>query len=272
MTDTLAELRVHDSITKLDASDEGAVVIAASHGGLYCGYCAAKGGVRGVIFSDAGVGLERAGIASLAYLDALEVPAATVDYRSARIGDGADLARRGVISFCNETARRFGCAPGASARECAENMRAAITARREAPMYREARTLLLIRPRHPKVWGLDSNSLVQPEDTGTIVVTGSHGGILGGKPETALGIDAVAAVYNDAGVGIDDAGISRLPALEARGIAAVTVDAQTARIGDARSTWESGRISHLNSLAQAYGGRVGMTIPAFVEWIYRSVG
>lgn len=266
-----SEVRVHDSITKLEPDDAGNVVIAASHGGLYCGYCAAKGRVRGVILSDAGVGLEGAGIAALAYLDALGIPAATADYRSARIGDGADLVSRGRISFCNETAQRLGCAAGQPVPACADAMRTAAVSNAEAPPYAEARTLLLERPRQPKVWGLDSNSLVRPDDTGTIVVTGSHGGILGGKPETALKIDALAAVYNDAGVGIDDAGISRLPALEARGIAAVTVDAGSARIGDARSTWETGIISHLNPLAQAYGGRAGMTVPAFVEWVFRAV-
>lgn len=264
-------IRVHDTITKLDLQDEGAVVIAASHGGLYCGYCAAKGRVRGVILSDAGVGLDRAGIASLAYLDELEIPAATVDYRSARIGDGADLAARGAISFCNETAQRLGCQPGEGARACAERMLAASPPWREPPPYEEARTLLLERPSMPKVWGLDSNSLVNAGDIGSIVVTGSHGGILGGKPQTALRIDAVAAVYNDAGVGIDAAGISRLPPLEQRGIAAVTVDVNTARIGDARSTWETGRISHANALAESYGARPGMPVPAFIDWVFRSI-
>jgi hypothetical protein len=265
-------IRVHDSITHLDDKDAGCVVVAASHGGTYCGYCAARGHVRGTILSDAGIGLENAGIAALAYLDALAIPAATVDYRSARIGDGEDLARRGRISFCNETARALGCEPGQTTNACAERMERATPSHAQAPAYEEARTLLLERPGRRKVWGLDSNSLVRPDDTGSIVVTGSHGGILGGKPETALRIDALAAVYNDAGVGIDDAGISRLPALETRGIAAVTVDAKTARIGDARSTWESGLISHVNSLAQAYGARPGMSIPAFVEWVFRSIG
>lgn len=264
-------IRVHDSITKLDGTDEGAVVIAASHGGRYCGYCAAKGRVRGVIFSDAGIGLERAGIGALQYLDALGIPAATVGYRSARIGDGADLAGRGRISFCNDAAARLGCEPGEPARACAAKMEAANPPHRDFPPYEEARTLLLERPKMPKVWGLDSNSLVTNDDIGSIVVTGSHGGILGGKPETALRIDTTAAVYNDAGVGIDDAGISRLPVLEARGIAAVTVDANTARIGDARSTWETGRISHANALAEAYGARPGMPIPTFVDWVFRAI-
>ena len=264
-------IRVHDTITKLDSQDAGSVVIAASHGGVYCGYCAAKARLLGVIFSDAGVGLERAGIGSLDYLNVLGIPAATVDYRTARIGDGNDLVTRGRISFCNTVARGLGCAPGDTTRACAERMQTAEPSTAAVPAYEEARTLLVERPRQPKVWGLDSNSLVEDGDTGTIVVTGSHGGILGGRPESALRIDAIAAVYNDAGVGIDDAGISRLPALESRGIAAVTVDAQSARIGDARSTWESGTISHLNRIAQAYGGQAGMTIPAFVEWVFRSI-
>ena len=42
------------------------MVVAASHGGVYAGYCAALGRVRAVILNDAGVGRERAGIGSLA--------------------------------------------------------------------------------------------------------------------------------------------------------------------------------------------------------------
>jgi hypothetical protein len=32
-----------DSITKLDARHRDAVVVSGSHGGIYAGYCAAKG-------------------------------------------------------------------------------------------------------------------------------------------------------------------------------------------------------------------------------------
>jgi hypothetical protein len=115
------------------------------------------------------------------------------------------------------------------------------------------------------VWGIDSNSLVRPEDKGTIVVTGSHGAILGGRPETAIRVDALAAVYHDAGVGKDKAGISRLAALDPRGIAGATVDGNTARIGDARSIWASGRISHINKTAAQWGAKVGMSVPGFAD-------
>jgi hypothetical protein len=76
---------------------------------------------------------------------------------------------------------------------------------------------------------------------------------LGGKPETALKYDALAALFNDAGIGVDDAGVTRLSALDARGIAAATVAANTARIGDARSTYEDGIVSRVNARAAALG-------------------
>jgi len=97
-----------------------------------------------------------------------------------------------------------------------------------------------------------------------VLVTGSHGGLLGGRPDTALKYDALAALFNDAGIGIDEAGVTRLPALEARGIAAGTVAAASARIGDARSTYEDGILSRINPCAAALGITPGITARQFV--------
>ena len=94
--------------------------------------------------------------------------------------------------------------------------------------------------------------------------------MLGGKPETALKYDAIAAVYNDAGCGIDNAGTSRLPALDARAIAAATVGHDGARIGDARSSWDTGVITHVNATAAKMGGKPGMTAQAFVDAIAKA--
>jgi len=168
-------VRVVDSITKLDASYAGAVLIAASHGGLYPAYLAALAHLRGVVLHDAGLGLDRAGIASLDYLDRLGMAAATVSHLSARIGDGADMATRGVLSFANRAASALGCAPGQVCRDAAEAMLAASPCEAEPPPYEEARFLLRRQAGEPDVWGLDSNSLVRPEDEGAIIVTGSHG-------------------------------------------------------------------------------------------------
>jgi hypothetical protein len=92
----------------------------------------------------------------------------------------------------------------------------------------------------------------------------------GGRPESALGVDAAAAVFNDAGVGADRIGITRLPVLAARGIPAATVDCMSARIGDGRSAWETGLISHVNSAASKIGAVRGMNVPDFARCVATS--
>lgn len=248
--------------TKLTAGDRGQVLIGASHGGVYSGYLAAKAGCRGVILNDAGIGKDRAGVGSLDYLARLGLPAATVSHLSARIGDGADTAAHGVISHVNAIAAALGCAVGQPAVDCALRMTRHPAPAAEAPHYAESRFLFRDGPR--QVWGLDSASLVRPEHDGQIVVTASHGALLDGKPDGAIQAKAFAALFNDAGVGKDRAGISRLPVLDAQGIAAACVDTMTARIGDARSMWETGTISHLNDTARRLGGAVGQSVQAFV--------
>ena len=259
-----------DTVTKLDERHVGRVVIAGSHGGVYCGYLAAKAGVRGIILNDAGIGKDNAGLGSLVYLDALSMPAATVAAMSARIGDGDDMARRGVISHVNAAAAALGCAAGQSAAECATKMLVAPASHWLPPDQAEARSPIRQRPGEPEIWALDSASVVHPEDAGRILIIGSHGGAPGGKPEMALRVDALAAVFHDAGVGIDGAGISRLPFLDQRGIPAATVSAASARIGDGLSIWETGVLSHVNDTAAALGAAVGITVPAFADLVIAS--
>ena len=67
-------------------------------------------------------GRDAAGINSLPYLDRFTVAGATVDHKSARIGDGASMAATGIISYVNETARAAGCVQGLTAMECARAM------------------------------------------------------------------------------------------------------------------------------------------------------
>ncbi|MDA1097907.1 MAG: hypothetical protein O2967_02890 [Proteobacteria bacterium] len=253
------------SVTKLGPEHAGQVLIGGSHGGVYAGYLAAKAGVRAVILNDAGGGLDGAGYSSLIYLDKLGRPGATVSHESARIGDGDDMAARGVISRVNQAAAALGCAVGQSAAACAEAMRAAPAPTGEAPVYEEARFRFSREGETPAIWGIDSASLLRPEDAGQVVLTGSHGALLGGEAASAIKYDVLACAFNDAGVGCDDIGISRLPALDQRHIAAVTVDCWTARIGDARSMWQGGLISHLNKTAAALGVGVGDRLKVFAS-------
>src|SRR6202158_1652181 len=97
-----APIIVADSITRVDeAAAHGAVVVNASHGGIYAAYLAAKLEAAAAIFNDAGIGRDNAGIAGLDYLQDLGIAAATVGHDTARIGDGADMMARGVITYAN---------------------------------------------------------------------------------------------------------------------------------------------------------------------------
>jgi hypothetical protein len=264
-----AAIVIADSITRVGPKAAGAVVVNASHGGVYAAYLAAKLHAAAAIFNDAGVGRDRAGIGGLDYLEEFGIAAATVGHDTARIGDGADMIARGVVTYANRLAASLGVGPGQSCREAAARLQQARQTHQAPPQAVEGAFLLVSET--PQVWALDSASLVLPEHKDAIVVTGSHGGLLGGRPETALKYDVLGALYNDAGIGKDDAGISRLPALDRRGIAAATVSSASARIGDARSTYEDGILSRVNTSAAALGLREGASAREFVAGLRRAL-
>ncbi len=256
----MQEVLVFDSATQIDASAKGRIVVCGSHGGLYAAWLAASAGVRGVILNDAGIGRHSAGIAGVVWLAALGIPACTVDYRSARIGDGADTLASGVVTMANETAAYHGCLPGHSARQAVRCMLEVEDSLPErVPEIGESRGRIP-NSGHRLVWAMDSVSLVKPEDRRQIVVSGSHGGLLGGKPDHILDVDVFAAFFNDAGGGKDDAGFARLPALDARGIAAATASCHTSRIGDGRSTYDTGVLSRVNEAARRLELREGLSV------------
>jgi hypothetical protein len=259
-------IAILDSVTHIKAEHRGSVAYCASHGGVYAGAYAARCGISAVILNDAGIGREQAGVGGLALLETLGVPAAAISHLSARIGDGADGAARGRLSVVNNCAQKYGLTVGMRCADALETLsRAALAPAPLPPTLSEAR-FEIPGPWSPRirVIGIDSNALVTEADIGQIVVTGSHGGLLGGKPETAIKVAVRAAVYNDAGGGVDNAGLSRLPALDGRGIAGACVSAFSARIGDARSTFEDGFISAVNQTAAARGGAIGQSTRTFV--------
>lgn len=250
-----------DSVTELGAEVRGAVLVAGSHGGRIAGTYAAKAGAHAVILNDAGVGKDAAGIAALGELEAIGMAAASAAHSSARIGDGADMLARGRISHANALAVRCGVAHGMPVRDAAVRLSVAPSPHSVPRTYTEGRTLLAAGP--PEIWGLDSLGLLRDEDAGRLLVVGSHGALQGGRAETALRVAARAAVFNDAGIGADGAGVTRLPVLAARGIPAATVACMSARIGDCRSMWATGIVSALNGVAEGLGARRGEPVSAF---------
>lgn len=102
---------------------------------------------------------------------------------------------------------------------------------------------------------VDSITELGPQDAGCLAVSGSHGGISSAR--YALAARPLLSVFNDAGVGKDQAVLAALPFLQDHGLAACTVSHASARIGEANSTLADGIISHANPLALALGARAG---------------
>jgi hypothetical protein len=100
-------------------------------------------------------------------------------------------------------------------------------------------------------------------DAGCIAVSGSHGGVSSAR--YARDSRPLLSVFNDAGIGKDNAGLAALDFLQSANLAACTVAHHSARIGDATSTLNDGIISHANALARTLGVTVGQTCRQVVD-------
>ena len=100
-----------DSVGMLQPDDAGQIAVTASHGALSGGRPdnAIPPDIYAVFFSDAGGGMDGAGIARLADLDQKGIVAGTTSADSAPIGDSRALYRDGILSHVN------GAAPGSAA-------------------------------------------------------------------------------------------------------------------------------------------------------------
>lgn len=251
-----------DSIADAEDRHRGGVAVTGSHGGLISAARASRGGFRAAIFNDAGVGKDEVGVAGVVALGKIGVPAAAVDCMSARIGE-AEETLAGVVSMVNTPAMALRVTFGMRAEEAARRFAAAGDPEDLLPAPADQRAEVEIKGN--SVLLVDSSAFVTAEDDGRIIVTGSHGGVVGGDPDRALMANARLAVFNDAGMGKDRAGVGRLPALDRRGVAAVAVGAMSARIGSAESTLEAGVISAANLAAAALGAEAGTPLREFLE-------
>jgi len=116
---------------------------------------------------------------------------------------------------------------------------------------------------------MDSISYANELDGGVFAVSGSHGGKSSGEITGLLPV--AGAIFNDAGVGKEKAGVAGLLAMDQKRIPAAAVSSESARIGDAQDTWQSGIISHVNATAAASGLEVGMRVEeALRGWLDRN--
>ena len=99
-----------NSVGMLQPDDAGRIVVTASHGALSGGRTdnVVPLGIHAVFFSDAGGGMDGAGIARLADLDRKGIAAGTTSADSAPIGNSRALYRDGILSHVNAAAARLG--------------------------------------------------------------------------------------------------------------------------------------------------------------------
>jgi len=119
-----ARVVVMDSIAHLKRSHRDRIVVCGSHGGRAAGRYLVAYRPRAVVFNDAGVGKQRAGIQALAVLDRHGIAAAAVSAWSARIGEGWETLRSGRISFVNGLARTLGVSKGMTAKQAVKRLAA----------------------------------------------------------------------------------------------------------------------------------------------------
>ena len=116
-----------DSIGMLEPDDAGQIAVTASHGALSGGRPdnAVPPGIYAVFFSDAGGGMDGAGIARLADLDRKGVVAGAISADSAPIGDSRALYRDGILSHVNTAAAGRGGRVGMPLKEFVDQLIAA---------------------------------------------------------------------------------------------------------------------------------------------------
>jgi uncharacterized protein YunC (DUF1805 family) len=256
--------------SQVNEGHRGHVIVSGSYGGEYNAYHAGKWGLRGVVLNDAGVGRDNAGIKGLSYLDAIGLPAATADAWTCHIADGEHMLAHGIVSHVNAAAARLGCKVGETVRAVAERMRSAPPVEGElAPIAGGKRYTMREAPGEPRIICLDAAPLMRPEDAGAIAVTGSHAALFRGQPDGVVSVDLTGVFFSDGGIGLDNAGITRLADLDQRRMPAGAAAAASAAIGNSRQIHAEGVLSSVNETARERGILPGMAVRDAVERLVR---
>ncbi|WP_442580081.1 hypothetical protein ACSBOB_32240 [Mesorhizobium sp. ASY16-5R] len=241
-----------------DESASKDVVVAASYAGVLCARMIARSRPRGAIGLDCAIGKDGAGVAGLWFYEALDIPAAAADVRTAEMGNGTDLYENGIVSRVNELAEGLGLRPGMTVAAAAALLHE-LGGRDATDRFadKERREVIHTNADGRSIVCTDSIAFAREEDRRrNVLCTAGHTG----RSVVGYIVDSApwGFICSDGGIGKNDSGITALePAAEA-GIAGASVDALTARMGDGHSTYFDGVISAVNHLAATKGVRVGM--------------
>ena len=254
VTNERGRILVMDSLGYVDERvDVRDVVVGGSHGAPCATQLVLDARPRGLICHDAGIGLGEGGVAGLKLLDDYLIPGAAVSGMSARISDGLDMYRNGTISRFNRAAARLGVETGMPTSEAASLM---LNGR---PPFRqpERRQVLVHESELGRVFALDTVKYADARIEGSVLCMGSHSARSMPKYLDDVGVALAGVITNDVGRAKDDSGIAGLWTLDEVKIPAAVVSCDTARVGDAQSTYHAGVVSACNGTAAALGVVVG---------------
>jgi uncharacterized protein YunC (DUF1805 family) len=231
------------------------VAVGASFAGAATAAMAMRPGVKAWIAHEAGPGKDDAGVSGLPLAQRFGIPAAAIATMSAGLSRGMTLIS-GSVSRANEAALALGVRPGQSGGEAAKLLLKAPPGKpcNLHGIIDESIHEVEIEP-EGRIFAVWSFARVKGEHPRDVFCVASHAGKV--MAQYALQVKPRGLIANDAGKGLDDSGIDGLDAMAATPAAAVSTD--SARIGDALSTYRDGIISAANASARALGVALGMS-------------
>lgn len=243
-----------DSVGHVDErNDVSDVLICGSHGAPCATQLLTWCRPRGVFIHDAGIGLAEGGVSGLKVLEEFMIPGAAVDGNSARISDGRDMYENGIVSRLNRSAALMGIAERMPVREAAQ-----ILLDRNPVFRAPARRQIRVHSDDlGSVYALDTVKYADERIAGGVLCMGSHAAKAMADYVEDMDYRLAGVITNDAGPSKDQSGVAGLAQLDRVAVPAAAVSGSTARVGDARSTYFSGRISFLNETARSIGIAVG---------------
>lgn len=232
------------------------VAMGASFAGAATAAMAMRPGVKGWIAHEGGPGKDEAGISGLPLAQRFGVPAAAVATMTAALSRGMTLVS-GTVSRANQAAMALGVRPGQEGGEAARLM---LKAPRGRPcdlhgLIDESIHEMEVGPRG-RIYAVWSFARVRGEHPDDVFCVASHGGKV--MAQYALQVRPRGLIANDAGRGLEYSGTDGLKVLDEQQIPAATVSAESARLGDALSTYRDGIVSAANAAARAIGVRINM--------------
>ena len=273
-----------DSLGDLQSDNTSPILVCGSHCGgnrdlaVHVKNCH----VKAVFLNNAGVGKNQSGIRGLTHYEAENILACAVDHNSAEIGIARDTWESGTISHTSTQAEAVGIQINDSVKEAVAKISNSIklpsstqkSKNFETPIQNEVKDNNskqdFKKQTQTQIDGVgitvtDSITFLNQNNSGDIVVCGSHGGLSAGDYAQKHSVKAV--FFNDAGMGKNNAGVKSLESLSNAGILACAVDCMSAEIFNGQDILANGIITICNQLAKARNIKEKMTVKEVIKYI-----